>query len=186
VLGAQEYIDKKVAKDSPAIQAARKRWQEVTHKAAQSGVNIFVASGNSQAYQRAYTSMGIPVDKNISLAFLGMSDDVVVVGASDDQGKHLAPFSSGGDERFHPAVIAPGTKVNGEPDREGTSYASPLAAVVGYKMLKHNPALKTPQIKKILEETAKPLTDGTPSRLQGAGVINPEAAVQRASKTKEK
>lgn len=66
---------------------------------------------------------------------------------------------------------------------DGTSVAAPIVSSVVAQMLEVNPALTPEQVKQILMETATPL-DGIPSEQQGAGMVNPRAAVKMASKFK--
>lgn len=61
----------------------------------------------------------------------------------------------------------------------GTSTAAPIVAGVIAQMLEANPDLTPGQVKEILVQTASPL-DAVPSEMQGAGVVEPEAALRMA------
>lgn len=62
---------------------------------------------------------------------------------------------------------------------DGTSVAAPIVSGVVAQMLEVNPGLQPHEIKRILTETAVPLP-GVPSEQQGAGMIQPKAAVMAA------
>jgi subtilisin family serine protease len=61
----------------------------------------------------------------------------------------------------------------------GTSMATPIVAGVVAQMLEANPDLTPDQVKKILVETANPLPRYGPNS-QGAGMVDPEEALERA------
>lgn len=92
----------------------------------------------------------------------------------------MAPFSSDGQVE----VAAPGVQSPvGPPDRrgraqrwDGTSFSAPYVAGTAALMLQANPRLTTPQIQQLLQATARDL----PGTRDGAGIVDPVAAVQRA------
>lgn len=61
----------------------------------------------------------------------------------------------------------------------GTSMASPIVAGVVAELLEANPNLTPRQIKKILKESAQPLSH-CGAKAQGSGMINPEGALEQA------
>lgn len=65
--------------------------------------------------------------------------------------------------------------------QDGSSMASPYVAGVVAQMLEVNPQLTPAEVKAILKETARPLPQA-PSEAQGAGAIQPEAAIQAAAR----
>jgi serine protease AprX len=62
---------------------------------------------------------------------------------------------------------------------DGTSVAAPVVASVAVQMIEANPSLTPAAIKDLLTATAVPMQD-VPVEKQGAGVVNPAAAVARA------
>ena len=59
---------------------------------------------------------------------------------------------------------------------DGTSFAAPVVASVVAQMLEANPRLTLAQVRDALVSTARPL-HGVPGEQQGAGVVDPAAAV---------
>jgi len=59
---------------------------------------------------------------------------------------------------------------------DGTSFAAPVVASVVAQMLEANPRLTLAQVREALVSTARPL-HGVPGEQQGAGVVDPAAAV---------
>jgi len=66
---------------------------------------------------------------------------------------------------------------------DGTSMASPIVAGVAAAMIEANPALRPGEVKEILMRTARPLPRADRVE-QGAGVIDPQAAVEMAARTR--
>ncbi len=62
---------------------------------------------------------------------------------------------------------------------EGTSFAAPITASVAAQMLEVDPRLTPAQLREGLLSTARPI-DGIPREVQGAGVLQPAAAVRWA------
>jgi serine protease AprX len=62
---------------------------------------------------------------------------------------------------------------------DGTSVAAPIVAAIAAQMLEANPALRPARIRQLLMETATPIPGADPAH-QGAGVVNPAAAVALA------
>jgi serine protease AprX len=62
---------------------------------------------------------------------------------------------------------------------EGTSFAAPIAASVAAQMLEVDPALDPASLREGLLSTARPI-EGIPAGVQGAGLLQPAAAVRWA------
>jgi len=62
---------------------------------------------------------------------------------------------------------------------EGTSFAAPITASVAAQMLEIDPRLTPAQVREGLLSTARPI-EGLPREVQGAGVLQPAAAVRWA------
>ncbi|MCE3236976.1 MAG: family serine peptidase, partial [Vampirovibrio sp.] len=114
------------------------------------------------------------------------SDYVISVAAADDKGTQnpnddeIASFSSWGDGRYNPTISAYGVGVNTKfGPQDGTSFAAPEVAAAVARMKQVNPYLSFNQIKAILQQSATDLYPNS-SIADGAGVINPDVAVQWA------
>jgi len=68
---------------------------------------------------------------------------------------------------------------------EGTSFAAPIVASVAAQMLEADPALAPDDVRRILLATARPLA-GVEAARQGAGVVQPRAAVEAVSGKKRR
>lgn len=144
-------------------------WARTAERAAKLGVVLVKSAGNKGPEQGTITS---PADA---------MGDVIVVGASSHKGDSVMDFSSRGptaDNRQRPDIIAPGDKINaakvgGDYIRlSGTSMASPHIAGIAALMLERNPKLKPWQIKKILMESAKPVSSEYDPNTQGKGLVD--------------
>jgi serine protease AprX len=62
---------------------------------------------------------------------------------------------------------------------DGTSVSAPIVAAVAAQMLQVNPGLSPAEVQQILKVTAVPLMNMS-SEQQGAGIVNPSAAVEMA------
>ncbi len=164
-------------------------------KAVEAGMVAAVAGGNSGPKP---STIGTP--GNHPNAFtVGALDDRGTVARSDDR---VAFFSSRGptshDGLTKPDILAPGVAITAANspgsalDRagvphvgqsyitiSGTSMATPIMAGVIACLMSANRELTPDQIKEIFMDTAQPL-DGADANSQGAGVVEPEAALDRA------
>lgn len=180
----------------PVVQQAHQRYIEATRQAASSGQIIVAACGNEHAQNAA--SLNLPPCAEYDQ--LAQSPYVISVAASDTHqtpgnraDDSIAYFSSWGDgAQFNPTIAAPGQGIfignqyktmNGNHVESGTSFAVPLVCGTVALMLQANPLLNFDQVRTILQRTATPLP-GYPVAAQGAGVINPELAVQMAINSK--
>jgi serine protease AprX len=163
------------------------------------GVVVVVASGNrgtDLSNQTWYAPANDPF-----VITVGALDENQTVGTTDDS---LAYFSSRGptqDGFYKPEIVAPGRKIvaplsNGGstlakllPDHivdgnhirlSGTSMAAPVVTGVVALLLERNPSLTPDQVKWLLQLTAS----AYPGKADIAGVVNPVAAIQTASKGK--
>ncbi|MBU3699517.1 MAG: serine protease [Candidatus Kapabacteria bacterium] len=75
----------------------------------------------------------------------------------------------------HEQLVAPYYKLV-----DGTSFAAPIVTSIVAQLLACNPSLSVAAIKKILAETARPLSEVAPNR-QGAGVVDLPAAMSQAA-----
>lgn len=177
----------------PAIQQARQRYVEATRQAALSGLTVVTAVGN----EHGLASGKVKLPPGVEFDELSKSPYVISVAASNTHqtpGKldddSIACFSSWGDgQQYNPTVAAPGQEVfinqrydtfSSNQVESGTSFAVPFVCATIALMRQVNPNLTFAQTKAILQRTAAPLP-GYPAAAQGAGVVNPEAAVQMAS-----
>ena len=177
-----KYVDGRLDSPGSAYQKSRLKYQQATQYAAQNGVTVVVASGNDHEMNDVFTARKKGGDTN----FLAQSDYVISVAAADDKGTQnpndddIASFSSWGDGRYNPTISAYGVGVNTKfGPQDGTSFAAPEVAAAVARMKQVNPYLSFNQIKAILQQSATDLYPNS-SIADGAGVINPDVAVQWA------
>ncbi len=173
------YSTRDSYKDDPVCSAIEKAWD--------AGIVVCVAAGNSGPQSRTINSPGI----HPKVITVGALDDKRTVDSNDDS---VASFSSRGptyEDLAKPDIIAPGVDIishrapNSTTDKQdkesrvgqwyykmsGTSMATPICAGVVAQILEINPSLKPNDVKRILMQTATPLS-GVDKASQGAGVIN--------------
>lgn len=145
------------------------------------GIVNVMSSGNSSGTTARPGSIDNPATSN----------KVISVGATDNTGK-LASFSRRGpapNGSVKPDLVAPGVGVRSAVPHgsyaswNGTSMAAPEVSGVIALMLQANPNLTVDQVRRILIDTAHPLTDATytniPNNGYGAGMVDAYAAVTR-------
>lgn len=174
------YVDGRLDQRGSAYQKSRLKYQQATQYAAQNGVTVVVAAGNDHEMNEVFNARKKGGDTN----FLAQSDYVISVAAANDQGTpqpnddEIASFSSWGDGRYNPTVSANGVGVKTRfGPQDGTSFAAPEVAATVARMKQVNPYLSFDQIKAILQQSATDLYPNS-SIADGAGVINPDLAVQ--------
>jgi serine protease AprX len=149
---------------SPEARACNAAWQL--------GMVIVKSAGNQGPNRSTLTT---PAD----------ADGVIVVGATDREGKALQDYSSRGptsDGRARPHLLAPGGSLT-DPLRgllvgggigaigAGTSYAAPHVAGAAALLLEQNPNFEPDDVRDVLLRACRAL-DGVPAELQGSGVLH--------------
>ncbi len=182
----QVLVDRITAslRDNPRFNEAMEAYRTATRRAAQQGNFVVVAAANDGFTDQM---MGVRLPEGAVYNWYAMSDHVISVGGSDPQG---TPFdrsddttygaTSPGTARYHPDVLAHGSRV---PSRfapggstNGTSFAAPLVSGCIGLMLEQNPNLTFDQVRQILRDNATPLRN-VPERIQGAGILEIDRAV---------
>ncbi len=187
---AAKYIKTKVDSNSKPIQEARKRWQETTKKAAEQGVHVFVGVGNGNTFLEQFKQNGVSSGDDSGYNEFAKSDYVSGIGGMDDKNTShpgddvIWASSDVGSRRYYPTVVADSVDAMGKDDVTGTSYATPAGVALDEKLRRENPNLTQAQIKSILSSTARKLPDA-PVTQQGAGAINPEAALAEAKRLRQ-
>ncbi|MBY0403148.1 MAG: S8 family serine peptidase, partial [Cyanobacteria bacterium] len=182
-----------------------KEFKNIVNLAERAGILFVFAAGNEGEEGGipgvgTLSLFGIDIDKltaEENKDYNDILDKVVLVGAVNPAGstdvlKHrVADFSSIGDSlnrRILPTVLAPGVDMsvygyeNGNRSKSlvnGTSFAAPFVTGVSALLWEKNPSLTPAQVREILKTTAIKLPD-VPDTFQGAGEIDPVAAVQKA------
>ncbi len=155
-------------------------WAKTAERATKLDVVLVKSAGNRGPDAGTITS---PADAN---------GDVIVVGASNQEGTEVTEFSSRGpttDNRPKPDILAPGYQiVSAKPGgtyrkMSGTSMASPHIAGIAALMLERKPQLKPWQIKKLLLDCAKSLESTTDPNVQGKGLVDVVKAMQTAEQS---
>jgi serine protease AprX len=153
-------------------------------RAWRAGIVVVVAAGNGG---RAAAGLDRPATEPFVLA-VGASDSRGTADRSDDA---VASFSSRGDARRVPDLVAPGTSVvslrapGSEADRRapaarvgrsgfrgtGTSQSAAVASAAAALVLSRSPELTPDQVKAVLTGSAIPLPDAG-RRAQGGGALD--------------
>ena len=171
------------SKDDPVVQAVE--------KAVEAGLSVVVAAGNEGPRPG---TIGTP----------GNAPSVITVGAADDRNTLtreddiVSWFSSRGPVKFDktvkPDVVAPGANIasasydqNGYIRLSGTSMATPHVAGTLALLYQVKPDATPQEIKSALMETAEPLPSMPQKEpnVEGEGMINPAAAIERLKKNSE-
>lgn len=153
-------------------------WCTTSERAAKLGVVLVKSAGNKGPDEMTLTCPA------------AAKGDVIVVGASSHDGTGIMDFSSRGptrDNRPKPDIVAPGDNITACKDggdyrrMSGTSMASPHIAGIAALMLERNPQLKPGQIKAILMESARALSEYD-INTQGKGLVDVVKAAELAKK----
>lgn len=173
---------------------------KAVEKAWDAGIVPVIAAGNSGPFLETIGSPGMS-SKSVTI---GAYDDKNTADLNDDT---MAFFSSRGpttrDRTIKPDLASPGVQLvstlskGSTIDHEniprygddyillsGTSMATPVAAGVVACVLQADPNLTPGQVVDLLRSTTHPLADTSPL-VQGAGLIDPVAAVGRALEMKK-
>lgn len=167
------------------IREAVQRWENTTRDAAENGMMIVVAAGNSGRH---------------SYNILARSPHVISVGAADignsatePRAGHVSPFSSTGNAYAglpfeRPTLLAQGTNVplnftasvfgtqRQQRSVDGTSVAAPIVGQTIGLMLTQNPNLTFTQVRDMLTQTARPLPVA-PAIDRAIGMLVPDTAL---------
>ena len=175
--------------EGSAFQESVDNYQSVTERAADEGLTVVVAAGNEHDELVNQADLGVEVEQGDDFNFLGLSDHVVSVAASDDATGEIAFFSSGGtaaDNPFGPTVAINGVDeesvgdeffVEGDSGTDtGTSFAAPQISALIHEMLEQNPDLTYDEIVELLQSGAEDTE--FPDAAEGAGIItDPDAII---------
>lgn len=189
-----DYVDTTLD-NSKDFASALKEYQGATKAAADKNIVPVVSVGNQNT---DLDDLGVKLRPDSGFNFQAMSDDVIAVGAGNNNktpGQYdddkVSPFSTQGNKNYKPTVLAQGNnyptvlRFDRRPalteDRDGTSYAAPQVAATVSMMMQKNPKLTFAQAKQLLQKSAYPIKDVSDT-LQGAGLLNPEKAVELAEK----
>lgn len=161
-------------RDDPVAQALQAAWEK--------GLVPVVAAGNGGPFTR---TINTPAHTPIAIT-VGASDHEETVPIDDDR---VASFSARGpthpDGLVKPDVVAPGVRINGaDPQggyiaRSGTSMSAPLVSGIVAQLVQSRPQSTPAEIKSALMDTGRHLSDGTGETVQGRGLVDAVAAVER-------
>ncbi|MCR9277103.1 MAG: S8 family serine peptidase [Pseudomonadaceae bacterium] len=163
------------------------RW--LTRYAAERGVLVVIAAGNAGTNVASFGPAG--------------AGDALIVGASDERGKHAAYSNVGArlslvapgsdivslrarrtDFNLIMAVpgYAPGSGIQGESGQlyraDGTSFAAPLVAAAAAQLWSQRPSLDRGEIIRVLEQSARDVDDAGFDWRTGFGSIDLAAALE--------
>jgi hypothetical protein len=184
--GVIHYVDNHMDAKGSTYQNALAKYQQATQNAANHGVTVVVASGNSHemnVHKDTFAQAKPGADTN----FLAQSDKVLVAAASDDKktpndpkDDTIAPFSSYGTGRYNPTVAVNGVDVQTKQGSlKGTSFSAPQLAATVARMKEANPNSTFEQEKADLQNSASKID--APGEAQGAGIMDPNRAIQEAA-----
>lgn len=179
-----DYVDETLA-NSDRFNESLNNYRETTAQAADNGIYFVVAAGNHQREADAFAQSGVQLDDGAAYNFLAMSDDVISVAASDDNGSAqldddtVADFSSSGNGEFNPTVAATGVDVMipGQGPKSGTSYAAPEVSAAIAHHLGENPDASFEDVEQFLRDNAVDTAAGEAE--EGAGVFDANQARER-------
>jgi hypothetical protein len=189
------FVTEKFNEPRGQIKQAQTSYQQAAKNLSEAGVSIVVAADNSQTLKPPGSGdSNLPpwseVMPGAGLNLYAMSEDVITVAASNSQntpgpGRRgddtIWVHSSRGEGAggWNPTIAAPGENIVGHNMvMNGTSGAAPYVSGVIALMKQANPSLTSQDVRGILRGTATDIKMGEAD--QGAGVINPEQAVEEA------
>lgn len=171
---------------SEGFNQAVNRYREATRQAAERGIVVVTTAGNDREVMQDLFALRIPHRGDAAYNFLAMSDHVISVGATNDQGTpkklqddRAAEFSSPGSLRYPVTLSANGVNVHGRKQASGTSFAAPQVSATVRQLLIANPGLTYQQVLEILRETAYD-NPNIEELYEGAGTLQPQKALERA------
>lgn len=180
-----KYVDRRMDTPQSEFNTALGQYRQVAQRAAENGIHFVAATANEGDMRQVFPGAKTGMDTN----FLALSDHVISVAATDNQGTpadpsddQVADFSSRGTGRYNPTIAYTGVNV---PLRSrtgnGTSYAAPAVSGTIARMLTENPQLSFAQVKRILQDTAHDIEPG--QLADGHGVMQPRQAIAQAQAT---
>lgn len=171
-------VQARVARENPAVLAAKQRLERAVDGLEAQGIAHVVAAGNNGDLAASLTEKGYELDRNFT-DNMWAAPKSITVGASN------GPTAAGGIASFSSAnpdtdiamdgvevPLANGSTVN------GTSFAAPTAAAVADDMMRLNPDLTPQQVRDLMQDSATPT--GAGSAFDGDGVVDANRARQLA------
>jgi len=191
----QKIVDRvdKVVADDPRIAKAKEEYRETTKAAAEKGITLVVAAGNSEDDLKEIPNLNeVKTAPGDGFNWLAQSDHVISVGATDNNESSsnyaddtVAGFSSHGDGKYNPTVVAHGKNVDvtrtssNDSGESGTSIAAPQVTATIALMLAQNKNMSFQQVKETLQSNTTVIAN-TPKEAQGAGIVQPVKAIEAA------
>ncbi|ODT57921.1 hypothetical protein ABS71_19205 [bacterium SCN 62-11] len=160
-----------VNQNSPVVQQARERYQEISQQLAERGISHVLAAGNEGETEDSVLASGIETGPDFFRNILA-NDNTTVVGGVDAQGGNAWFNANAGAEISALGVdvsilTADGAQVK---EQNGTSFAAPLVAAADARLAAAFPQLTAQQREGMMAASAIPV-DGQPGEV-GAGLLN--------------
>ncbi|MBY0359078.1 MAG: S8 family serine peptidase [Candidatus Obscuribacterales bacterium] len=185
----QAVVDKELSANKE-FQTAQTEYRQATEKLATNGIFLIVAAGNAQD---TLSSSKISAEAGAAFNWYAQSDHVIAAGscninktANDRSDDRLTYFSSQGNTRYHPTVLAQGEQLFSQWEGiAGTSFAAPQVSGTIALMLAQNQKLSFSEVKLMLRQNSS-LLRGELAQAQGAGVLRIEDAIIAARNSSER
>ena len=160
-----------VNQNSPVVQQARERYQEISQQLAERGINHVLAAGNEGETEDSVIASGIETGPDFFRNILA-NENTTVVGGVDAQGGNAWFNANAGAEISALGVDVSVLTADGVQVREqnGTSFAAPLVAAADARLAAAFPQLTAQQREGMMAASAIPV-DGQPGEV-GAGLLN--------------
>ncbi len=141
----------------------------------------FVRESMERAESEGVLVVGISGNDGNRLGYFPSWDEVFSVGSVDQSGK-VSDFSNYGPEV---ELVAPGERVlSFKPGGElatgsGTSFAAPHVAGSAALILSKNPNISLPELKEVLRQSARDISDPGQDELSGHGIVDTHESLNK-------
>jgi hypothetical protein len=159
-----------INQNSPVVQQARERYQEISQQLAERGISHVLAAGNEGETEDSVIASGIETGPDFFRNILA-NENTTVVGGVDAQGGNAWFNANAGAEISALGVEVPVQTADGDQQVvNGTSFAAPFVAAADARLAASFPQLTARQREGMMAASAIPV-DGLAGEV-GAGQLN--------------